>query len=186
MALKGSFILPTARTVIIATVSPSSKDTEHSLNTLKHACIMDVNEGAKQRAAAGQPADEKGRSTSGMRSWTQEISSINVTREARILKAKNGRGGLESNGNDGFQKDTGGAPLTAKEIRRQRIAAERRALSILSAEQREILKVARTQLGNNAIDDAQQHRLQRSVSPYPQHPEQIAVQVCDTTSARVL
>ena len=53
MALKGSFILPTARTVIIATVSPSSKDTEHSLNTLKHACIMDVTEGAKQRAAAG-------------------------------------------------------------------------------------------------------------------------------------
>ena len=28
-------------TVIIATVSPSSKDTEHSLNTLRHACIMD-------------------------------------------------------------------------------------------------------------------------------------------------
>ena len=46
MALKGSFVLPTARTMIIATVSPSSKDTEHSVNTLKHACIMDLKEGS--------------------------------------------------------------------------------------------------------------------------------------------
>eukprot|EP00659_Diplonema_papillatum_P006557 gene6557-10016_t len=28
-------------TVIMATVSPSCKDTEHSLNTLRHACVMD-------------------------------------------------------------------------------------------------------------------------------------------------
>ena len=28
-------------TVVIATVSPASKDTEHSLNTIRHACIMD-------------------------------------------------------------------------------------------------------------------------------------------------
>lgn len=35
-----SFSLPTARTIVIATVSPASKDTEHSLNTLRHACIM--------------------------------------------------------------------------------------------------------------------------------------------------
>lgn len=40
MALKCSFTLPTARTIVIATVSPASKDTEHSLNTLRHACIM--------------------------------------------------------------------------------------------------------------------------------------------------
>jgi hypothetical protein len=26
--------------VVIATVSPASKDTEHSLNTLRHACVM--------------------------------------------------------------------------------------------------------------------------------------------------
>eukprot|EP00756_Hemistasia_phaeocysticola_P008377 Hpha_TRINITY_DN14602_c0_g4::TRINITY_DN14602_c0_g4_i1::g.47970::m.47970/K10393/KIF2_24, MCAK; kinesin family member 2/24 len=32
---------PRPCTVLIATVSPSSKDTEHSLNTLRHACIMD-------------------------------------------------------------------------------------------------------------------------------------------------
>lgn len=40
MALKSSFSLPEARTIVIATVSPASKDTEHSLNTLRHACIM--------------------------------------------------------------------------------------------------------------------------------------------------
>ena len=38
--LKGSFILPNARTHVIATVSPASKDTEHSLNTLRHASLM--------------------------------------------------------------------------------------------------------------------------------------------------
>ena len=189
MALKGSFILPTARTVIIATVSPSSKDTEHSLNTLKHACIMDVTEGAKQRAAAGvvesgqqqQQQRQRRASTSGKRSWTQEIGEINVSKEARILKAKqaNGHRGLQSNGNDGFQKDSNQAPLTAKEIRRQRIAAERRALSLLSKDQKETLNEARTQMGHNAVDGAQQHRLQRCVSPYPQHAEQIAIQVRD-------
>ena len=40
LALKDSFELPKARTVIIATVSPASKDTEHSLNTLRYACLM--------------------------------------------------------------------------------------------------------------------------------------------------
>ena len=38
-------------TVVVATVSPSSKDTEHSLNTLRHACIMD---------GQGQGKQEKG------------------------------------------------------------------------------------------------------------------------------
>ena len=122
MALKGSFILPTARTVIIATVSPSSKDTEHSLNTLKHACIMDVTEGAKQRSVAGAQEgagqnEQRRRATSGKRSWTQEIEEINVSREARILKAQNANGhkGLHSNGNNGFQKDSNSAVLTATE-----------------------------------------------------------------------
>jgi kinesin family member 2/24 len=200
MALKGSFILPTARTVIIATVSPSSKDTEHSLNTLKHACIMDVTEGAKQSAAAGaaagnlsQPGREQQQqqqqqrrvSTSGKRSWTQEIGEINVSKEARILKAKqaNGLRGLQSNGNDGFQKDSNQAPLTAKEIRRQRISAERRALALLSQDQKDMLNAARTQMGHNAVDGAQQHRLQRCVSPYPQHAEQIAIQVSVSASS---
>lgn len=40
--LRGCFLPNSSHdTVVIATVSPSSKDTEHSLNTLRHACIMD-------------------------------------------------------------------------------------------------------------------------------------------------
>lgn len=39
-------------TVVIATVSPSSKDTEHSLNTLRHACIMDGQGDGKARQSA--------------------------------------------------------------------------------------------------------------------------------------
>lgn len=38
--LKQAFMDHSA-TVVIATVSPASKDTEQSLNTLRHACIMD-------------------------------------------------------------------------------------------------------------------------------------------------
>ena len=39
--LKASFYLQSAKTVVISTVSPASKDTEHSLNTLRHSCLMD-------------------------------------------------------------------------------------------------------------------------------------------------
>jgi hypothetical protein len=39
-------------------VSPSSKDTEHSLNTLRHACIMD---GQGDRSAGGSQGTRPGR-----------------------------------------------------------------------------------------------------------------------------
>ncbi|CAM9428632.1 unnamed protein product, partial [Chrysoparadoxa australica] len=39
--LRPSFTMKAAETVVVATVSPGSKDTEHTLNTLRHACIMD-------------------------------------------------------------------------------------------------------------------------------------------------
>ena len=57
MALKDSFELPDARTVMIATVSPASKDTEHSLSTLRHACLM-VN---------AEEEEEEGESSTGQR-----------------------------------------------------------------------------------------------------------------------
>ena len=37
---QASFRNADSKTVVIATVSPASKDTEHSLNTLRHACVM--------------------------------------------------------------------------------------------------------------------------------------------------
>ena len=39
--LKPCFTHPAAHTLVLATVSPAAKDTEHSLNTLRHACVMD-------------------------------------------------------------------------------------------------------------------------------------------------
>jgi hypothetical protein len=52
--LKTSFCIKEARTVVIATVSPSSKDTEHSLSTLRHACIMDgQGDGDERRWTSG-------------------------------------------------------------------------------------------------------------------------------------
>lgn len=53
--LKTSFCIQEARTVVIATVSPSSKDTEHSLSTLRHACIMDgQGDGDERRWTSGR------------------------------------------------------------------------------------------------------------------------------------
>jgi kinesin family protein 2/24 len=209
MALKGSFILPTAKTMIIATVSPSSKDTEHSLNTLRHACIMDLNEGAtakrrgssNQRGSNNQRGKPRGnnprgnnprgkqqrngmpsgsgssehntggtsRRNSTVNSWTENIGEINVGREARILKSQKGNGAqLQSNGNDGFQKDQHQQALTGKEIRRQRISAEKRSLALLTVGQKKLLGQGRRSLGANSSTFAQSHRLQRTMSPYPQ------------------
>lgn len=41
MLLKSSFIDPKSRTVVIVCVSPSSKDTEHTLNSLRYASVME-------------------------------------------------------------------------------------------------------------------------------------------------
>eukprot|EP00429_Kryptoperidinium_foliaceum_P003262 CAMPEP_0176021724 /NCGR_PEP_ID=MMETSP0120_2-20121206/10556_1 /TAXON_ID=160619 /ORGANISM="Kryptoperidinium foliaceum, Strain CCMP 1326" /LENGTH=489 /DNA_ID=CAMNT_0017354845 /DNA_START=29 /DNA_END=1495 /DNA_ORIENTATION=+ len=61
-------------TVIIATVSPSSKDTEHSLNTLRHACIMD-----------GQGESKAGESThlTGGAVTSENLGEVDVTKIAR-------------------------------------------------------------------------------------------------------
>jgi hypothetical protein len=39
--LRPSFTHPNANTLVLATASPAAKDTEHTLNTLRHACVMD-------------------------------------------------------------------------------------------------------------------------------------------------
>ncbi|CAM9346469.1 unnamed protein product, partial [Ectocarpus fasciculatus] len=71
MALKSSFMNPSAQTVIIATVSPASKDTEHSLNTLRHACIMDG-----QQSSAG---DEETRFITGGVKEIELIGEVDVS-----------------------------------------------------------------------------------------------------------
>jgi hypothetical protein len=41
MLLKESLVSPASHTSVVVTISPASKDTEHSLNSLRHACVMD-------------------------------------------------------------------------------------------------------------------------------------------------
>ena len=54
--MQASFSLATARTIVIACVSPASKDTEHSLNTLRHACMMHGQQDGDQGASASHQA----------------------------------------------------------------------------------------------------------------------------------
>lgn len=41
LALKDALTDPEARSLVICTVSPTSRDTEHTISTLRHACVMD-------------------------------------------------------------------------------------------------------------------------------------------------
>lgn len=55
MALKSAFTDPLARTVVVCTVSPCGSDTEHSLSTLRHACVM-----AGQNSSPGTATSSEG------------------------------------------------------------------------------------------------------------------------------
>jgi hypothetical protein len=152
MALKSSFTLPSAQTVIIGTVSPASKDTEHSLNTLRHACIMD-----------GQDAqDEKEtRFITGGVKHIEAVGEINVSGIARRRKELTRAGNtadlepMVSNGNE-FKPDE--RILTDKEKRRIRRAAEVKAFSKLTSVQRDILQAARDTLGRGPVQEARLSR----------------------------
>jgi kinesin family protein 2/24 len=82
MLLKTSFASPGSHVVVIATVSPSSKDTEHSLNTLRHACVMD---GQKQSAAEKSKYEKCGR-VSGGATTTVQLGEVNIGALARERK----------------------------------------------------------------------------------------------------
>lgn len=80
--LKGSFMLPNAVTHIIATVSPASKDTEHSLNTLRHACIM-MNSKGKSTGGSNANSDavemeEETRFITGGHVYEVDLGRINI------------------------------------------------------------------------------------------------------------
>eukprot|EP01060_Flectonema_neradi_P028719 TRINITY_DN3866_c0_g1_i4.p1 TRINITY_DN3866_c0_g1~~TRINITY_DN3866_c0_g1_i4.p1 ORF type:complete len:752 (+),score=142.90 TRINITY_DN3866_c0_g1_i4:61-2316(+) len=84
--LRGCFDSQNHKTMIIATISPSSKDTEHSLNTLRHASIMD---GQGTGQAAGSSHLVGGTTTK------EPLGSIDVSalgrakfQERKALKAK--------------------------------------------------------------------------------------------------
>ena len=76
MALKNSFKRPGARTSVIACVSPASKDTEHSLNTLKNACVMAVNDGKAKRANNGSSSSSSSSSEGGSNVTTVQVGEV--------------------------------------------------------------------------------------------------------------
>jgi hypothetical protein len=153
MALKASFADPSARTTVIVTVSPASKDTEHSLNSLRHACIMDGQDAPTQN-------NNEGRFVTGGDLSIEWLGEINVT---AIAKKNRGRGVEDlktSNGNTfGGEAKTEDKPLSDKEKLQMRRGAERVAWKSLAASTRSNLKSSREQLGAVA---RQQIRLSRT------------------------
>ena len=155
MALKSSFMLSTAKTVIIATVSPASKDTEHSLNTLRHACIMDG-----QQNQQGDECEEKRFVTGGVKR-VEYIGQVNVSglsrqRRANIKEGRADRNDAKvSNGNEARPDEH---ILSFQEKHKLRILAEKKALLKLNPSQKKILKSCRGIIGRNPVQEARLSR----------------------------
>lgn len=154
MALKSSFMLPAAKTVIIATVSPASKDTEHSLNTLRHACIMDGQQSNSEE-------DETRFITGGIKK-VECIGEVDITgiSRRRRLDAKQGNSAKHdarvSNGNEARPDER---ILTDTEKAKLRRAAEKKAFAKLTTEQKIMLQDCRNVLGRNPAQEARLSRL---------------------------
>lgn len=147
MALKSSFMLPTAQTVIIGTVSPASKDTEHSLNTLRHACIMDGQDTSK---------DGETRFTTGGAKEVEFIGEVDVSGISRKRRANAKSGDSSSNDakvSNGNESKPDEKVLTDTEKYRMRRAAENKAFAKLTPSQKLILKDCRNIIGRNPTQE---------------------------------
>ena len=101
--LKRSLDDPDALTVVIATVAPSSKDTEHSLNTIRHACLMD---------GQGEKSNQGGASylaVAGEHSQLERLGPINVTAIARKNRENAKKNKAKNNGYTNSRPRTGGS-----------------------------------------------------------------------------
>lgn len=161
MALKASFLFPSARTLIIATVSPASKDTEHSLNTLRHACIMDGQQEINSNSAPSTATET--RFITGGTVEREECGEVDVTDVARknmAVKKSTGKDvdARTSNGN-GVQLVESQMPETTERQRaKSRRASEKKMFAKLGPDCKVLLAASRETLGN---DRRQQMRLRR-------------------------
>jgi len=166
MALKRAFFSPLSKTLILATVSPSSKDTEHSLNTLKHASLMNV--GMDTASCTPAAANGEAMASSSSSSSVVQVGEVNVSELARANHALKKKGAnaaqpLTSNGNT-FGTEASRAKdreQTEKEKARERRQAERRAMAALDPAAKEILEHHRLTLGQ---EEQQRRRLSRRPS----------------------
>jgi Kinesin motor domain len=151
MALKASFLFPSARTLIIATVSPASKDTEHSLNTLRHACIMD---GQQETDGSTEPSSVKEtRFVTGGTVEREECGEVDVTDIARknmAVKKSTGKDAdaRTSNGNTVLLVESQLPETTERQKAKSRRASEKRMFAKLNPECKTLLTAAREKLGN--------------------------------------
>lgn len=152
MALKNSFHLPYAKTIVIATVSPASKDTEHSLNTLRHACIMQGGGGG------GNGESEETRFVTGGKTTMEQIGEVNIAKLARknFEKKKTNHGELDSlktdNGNALESKLARAAnkevEITEKMKKKMRRLSENKSWNELGEGIRHIISQARQRIRN--------------------------------------
>ena len=162
MVLKSSLLEPTANTVIIATVSPASKDTDHSLNTLRHATLMGgcslANE-EKSVKKSCEPAEK--RFITGGIITKHPIGQLNISeitrRNQQQLKNRGGVVDLKTdNGNE--LKGEAAVDLTEKEKDAIRMQKERRSLKSMESEHRLVLLQSRQLLGQNELQIRRQRR----------------------------
>jgi kinesin family protein 2/24 len=132
-------------TVVIATVSPSSKDTEHSLNTLRHACIMDGQGDGKARQSAH---------VTGGAVTKEALGEIDVTGIARAKVA------ARRSGKSPRPPDERARPSLAHQTKQsntvRRSTLDRRCIEALPADVSEKLRIARAGAGH----ELQRRRLQ--------------------------
>jgi hypothetical protein len=175
MALKNSFHLPHARTIVIATVSPASKDTEHSLNTLRHACVMQ-GEGSGG-GDEGSSAGGESRFITGGKMTTEQIGEVNIAQIARKnFEKKKTQGELDglktSSGNTLDSKLARAAnkeiEITDKMKRKMRRMAENRSFAALDEPIKQIILSSRQKLGQ---DERQLARIQLSSQFHHLYPD---------------
>eukprot|EP00981_Chlorochromonas_danica_P008137 scaffold2028_cov181-Ochromonas_danica.AAC.15 len=161
LALKASFTLDHAYTIVIATISPASKDTEHSLNTLRHACIMHG-----QNDQNHVDRDETRFVTGGI-TTIEHIGDVNISAIARKnIAHKKVHGEIEniktSNGNTIDNKVAREAnqekELTDKMKRKMRRLSEIRSFQTLDPSLQTLLKHHRDLLGREERQLARMYR----------------------------
>ncbi|EKX47591.1 hypothetical protein GUITHDRAFT_106577 [Guillardia theta CCMP2712] len=140
-------------TIIIATVSPSSKDTEHSLNTIRHACIMDGQ-------GTGEDASSTSSHVTGGSLVREDIAELNITLLARQKRAErlasksqptNSTATNKKSSGTGHNDKAGHSDVTKRLLLVDVIAdSERRALKTLDKNLIRMMEEARGVLGSNA------------------------------------
>eukprot|EP01041_Mallomonas_annulata_P007601 gene7601-15574_t len=153
MALKSSFIMKTASTTVICCVSPASKDTEHSLSTLRHACIMD----GQSSGGGGGAAAAETRFLTGGTVLKQDLGDINVTQIAKERISRGKPTDLKTSNGNYFNGHAAPEPDDKAKAKARRIAVSK-ATKAMSPGHRDVLMGARDNL---RAEPRQARRLQR-------------------------